>query len=211
MARTVSSRLGDVAAALHRAPPTLAAARAVVEPGTTGLRRADANALALFGPEHLGCITSKQAKRIATWVRRIRGCQNGWPSRFGYDKALIDPYFGQPAFDGAERTIARSRSSDDRVGGQADRFAQLPRGPEKSGVDGWHAGEQPRLDDPLGEIVRDDERLYVAPPALAERVDKVESEPSGKPVPPRRATVQRQRKSGGKIHNRIVDLRQVTA
>jgi hypothetical protein len=167
----VASGLGGVAATAHGAPASGRGSRRVVEAGAARLRGADPQAVALIG--------AKQGRRVEcdaseSMLDRVEW----WP--FAQDMNPVGRAFQarwqrrvhQPAIDLDDRPCGRWAVIDRGLDAAINRSAEPAGGSELGDGDLRAVLEQIRLGEPLREIDWDDERLDVAPPALALGVTK---------------------------------------
>lgn len=205
----VASGLGGVAATAHGAPASGRGSRGVVEAGAARLRGADPYAVALIGAKQgrrVECDASESVlDRVEWWL-------------FAQDVNAVGRAFEapwqrcvrQPAIDLDDRPFGRWAVIDRGLDAAVDRGALPAGGSELGEGDLRGVLEQIRLGEPQREIDWGDERLDVAPPALALGVDEIDRAASAEPVPPRRSTRERKLEIVGQIHNRIVASMVVT-
>ena len=205
----MASGLGGVAATAHGAPASGRGSRGVVEAGAARLRGADPQAVALIGAEQgrrVECDASESVlDRVRWWpfaedMNAVgRALQARWQRRVH-----------QPAIDLEDRRCGRWAVIDRGLDAAIDRGAQPAGGSELGEGDVRGVLEQIRLGEPQREIGCGDERLDVAPPALALGVDEIDRAAPAEPIPPRRSARERKLEIVGQIHNRIVAVMVVT-
>ena len=178
----VAARLRDVAAAAHRAPQPPGRRRAVVEARAAGVRRAD--------PRPRALARCRASARRRARARRARGAAG---RRAATGAAAAPPSGPRASVSGATAAgsqpsiVSSARRGHGLAGDRRDerarrcsRAARAPRAaarrrrprPREPGASSSARSSQQH------EVGRRDERLDVAPPALAQRVDEVHRRPA---------------------------------